>query len=99
MQEAQGIENRMGCLPEGFEHGRERGFRSARALRMAAHAVDHHQEHGLIRGRHRDSILIFLAVADQAHVRGFDLQCRLLDLVRLRLLKIMADFSDDPHDS
>ena len=45
---------------------------------MAAHAVDHHQEHGLFRGRNRDSVLILFAVPDEAHVRGFDLQCLLL---------------------
>ncbi len=52
----------------------ERGFGGARAFRMTAHAVDHHQQHRLVGGRHRDPVLIFFAVADQAHVRGFDLQ-------------------------
>ena len=41
---------------------------------MTAHAVDHHQQHGLFCGRHRDPVLIFFAVPDEAHVRGFDLQ-------------------------
>ena len=68
----------MRSLPERLEHGRQRSFRRARTIRMAAHAVDHHQEHGLFCGRDRDSVLIFLAVPDEAHVRGFDLQCLLL---------------------
>jgi hypothetical protein len=41
---------------------------------MAAHPIDNHEKHGLIRGRYRYPILIFLAMADQAHVRGLDLQ-------------------------
>ena len=78
MQESQRIENRMRRLPERFEQSRERGFRGARAFRMAAHAVDDHQQHRLIGGRHRDPVLIFFAVADEADIRGLDLQCPLL---------------------
>ena len=52
----------------------ERGLGGARAFRVAAHAVDHHQEHGVVGGRDRDSVLIFFAVADEADIRGLDLQ-------------------------
>jgi hypothetical protein len=41
---------------------------------MTAHAVDDRQQNGMISRRHRDSILILLAMADQAHIRGLDLQ-------------------------
>jgi hypothetical protein len=41
---------------------------------MTAHAVDHREQNGLLRRCHRDSILIFLAMADEAHIRGLDLQ-------------------------
>jgi hypothetical protein len=41
---------------------------------MAAHSIDDHQKHGILRGRHRDSILIFFAMADEAHIRDLDLQ-------------------------
>jgi hypothetical protein len=44
---------------------------------MAAHAVDHDQQNRVIGGRHRHPVLIFFAVADEAHVRGLDLQCLL----------------------
>jgi hypothetical protein len=44
---------------------------------MAAHAVDHNQQHGVIRRRYGNSILIFFAVADEADIRGLDLQCLL----------------------
>ena len=81
MQETQRIENRMRRLPKCFDQGRERGFGGARAFRMTAHAVDHDQQHCLVRGRHGNPVLIFFAVPDQAHVRGFDLQCPLLDLI------------------
>ena len=46
----------------------------------------------------RHAVLVFFAVPDQAHIRGFDLQRQLLDLLNF-CLPIMADFSDDPHDS
>jgi hypothetical protein len=41
---------------------------------MAAHTVDHHQQHGLFCSRNGDPVLILFAVPDEAHVRGFDLQ-------------------------
>ena len=74
VQESQRIEDRMRRLPERLEQRRERGLGGARAFGMAAHAVDHHQEHGLLGGRDGDPVLIFFAVADEAHVRGLDLQ-------------------------
>ena len=85
----------MRCLPKSFEHRRQRRLRGARAFRMTAHAVDHHQQHRVLRGRDSDPVLIFLAVADEAHVRGLDLQCLLLGSDKLRP-PIMADFSDRP---
>ena len=57
----------IGCrLPEDF--------RGARPFGVTAHAVDHRHQHRIIRGRHRDPVLIFLAMADQAHIRDLDLQ-------------------------
>jgi hypothetical protein len=64
----------MGRLPEGFEQGRKRGFRRARAFRMAAHAVDHDQKNRLIGGRYRDPILVLFTVADEADVSRLYLQ-------------------------
>ena len=74
MQESERIENRMGCLPEGLEQRRQRGFGRSRAFGMAAHAVDDDQKDRLIGGRHRDAILVLLAMADEADVSGLDLQ-------------------------
>ena len=74
MQESQRIENRMRRLPERLEQRGQRSLGGARAFRMSAHAVDHHQQHGVVGGRHRDPVLIFLAVTDEADVRGLDLQ-------------------------
>ncbi len=65
-------------LPERLEQGRQRRFRGARAFGVAAHAVDHDQQHRMIGGRHRDPVLVFFAVADEADIRGLDLQCQLL---------------------
>ena len=74
MQKAERIENRMRRLPERLEQRRERGLGGARTLGVPAHAVDHHQEHRLLGGRHRHSVLILLAMADEADIRGLDLQ-------------------------
>ncbi len=78
MQKTQWIEYRMRRLPEGLEQRRKRSFGRARAFRMAAHAVDHDQQHRVIGGRDRDSVLILFAVSDEADIRGLDLQRLLL---------------------
>ena len=49
MQKPERIENRMRRLPERLEQRRERGFGGARALGMAAHAVDDRQQHRIVR--------------------------------------------------
>jgi hypothetical protein len=41
---------------------------------MTAHPIDDDQQDGVLGSRHRDPVLIFVAMADQAHVRGLDLQ-------------------------
>ncbi len=74
MQKAEWIENRMRRLPKSLQQGRQCRFGGARAFRMPSHPVDDHQQHGLFGGGDRDSILIFVAMADQADVRGLDLQ-------------------------
>ena len=74
MQEPERIEYRMRSLPEGLDQGRERGLRRARAFGVTAHAVDYRKQHGVLSRRHGDAILILLAMADQAHIRGLDLQ-------------------------
>jgi hypothetical protein len=61
-------------LPESFQQRRQSSFRGARAFRVAAHAVDHDQQHRVIGGGYCNSVLIFLAVADEADIRGLDLQ-------------------------
>ena len=73
-KKAERIEDGMRRLPECLEQRRERSFGRARTLRVTAHAVDHRQEYGVLGGRHRNSVLILLAMADQAHIRGLDLQ-------------------------
>ena len=98
LQKSQRIENRMGRLPERLEQRCQRGFRSARSLRMTAHAIDHDQQYRLIGGCHCNAVLILLAVADQAHIRGLDLQWLLLGLL-IDSKPIMADFRADPYDS
>jgi hypothetical protein len=44
---------------------------------MAAHTVDDDQQYCVIRSRYGNSILIFFTVADEADIRGLDLQCLL----------------------
>ncbi len=74
MQESQRIEDRMRRLPKCLEQRCERRLGGTRPFRMAAHPIDHHQEYRLLRGRYRYAILVFLAMTDQAHIRGLDLQ-------------------------
>ncbi len=78
MQESERVENRMRRLPERLEEARERGLGRARALGMAAHAVDDDEERRFVVGGDRDPVLVFFAVADEAQVRGLDLQGQLL---------------------
>ena len=77
MQKSERIEYGMRRLPERLEQGRQCRFSGARSLGMAAHAVDDHQQHGVLRRRHGNPILIFFAMADEADIRGLDLQCLL----------------------
>jgi hypothetical protein len=64
-------------LPKCFEQGSQRRFGRARTLGMAAHAIDDHQQHGVISGGNSNPVLIFFAMADEADIRGLDLQCLL----------------------
>jgi hypothetical protein len=50
MQEAERIEYRMRRLPKRLEQGRERRFRGARSLGVAAHAVDDGKQHRIVVG-------------------------------------------------
>jgi hypothetical protein len=74
----------MRCLPKCLEQSRERSFGGTRTLGMAAHPVDHGKQYRLLVSCDGDPILIFLAVTDEAHIRGFDLQWRLLKRLMLR---------------
>jgi hypothetical protein len=74
MQESQRIENRVRRLPEQFQQRRKRRLRGSRTFRMTAHPIDDDQQDGVLGRRNRDPVLIFVAMADQAHVRGLDLQ-------------------------
>jgi hypothetical protein len=88
-------------LPKRFEQRRQRRFRGARTFGVAAHAVDDGEQHRMFVGRNPDAILIFFAVTNQAHIRGFELQLLLLSL----LLDLNTIFSptwpimpQTPHD-
>jgi hypothetical protein len=74
MQEPERIEYRVRRLPECLDQRRERRLGGARSLGVTAHAVDHREQNGVLARRHCDAILILLAMADQAHIRGLDLQ-------------------------
>ena len=74
MQKSERIEDRMRRLPESFEQRGQGGFGRARTLGVSAHAVDHDQKRRLLGLGHRYAILILFAMANQAHIGGFDLQ-------------------------
>jgi hypothetical protein len=41
---------------------------------VTAHPIDDDQEHGVFRHRHRHAVLILFTMADEADIRGLDLQ-------------------------
>ena len=49
-------------------------FGGARAIGVAAHAVDDREHHGAVGVRDGDTILVFFAMPDEAQVRVLDLQ-------------------------
>ncbi len=83
MQKTQRIEQRLRGVPEGFHDHLLRDLRSACAVGVSAHAVDHQQQGGLLRHRGRDPVLVLLAPAEQADVRVFDPQEEFHASVRL----------------
>ncbi len=74
MQKTQRIEDRMWRLPECLNERGERGLGGTSAFGMTTHAVDDGEQHGLLGSSHRNPVLILFAMADQAHIRGLDLQ-------------------------
>ena len=83
VQKAQRIEQRLRRVPEGFQDDLLRDLRGAPAVGVSAHTVDHQQQHGLLRHRDRDPVLVLLAPAEQADVRVFDPQEEVHASVRL----------------
>ena len=63
MQESERIEDGLRRVPERFDQHLDRRLGSARAVGMAAHAVDHDQQRGMLRDRDRNAILIVGAIA------------------------------------
>jgi hypothetical protein len=41
---------------------------------VAAHPIDHGEQHRLIRGGYRNPVLILIAMADETDIGGIDLQ-------------------------
>ena len=65
VQEPQRIKQRLGRVPEGFQQGLEGDFGSPRAFGMAAHAIDHYQQGGMLGHGHRDPVLVLLATPEK----------------------------------
>ena len=63
-----------GVLPEARGQRGARGLGGAGAVGVAAHAVDRDHERRVLADGDGDAVLVVLAVADEAEVRGFDLQ-------------------------
>jgi hypothetical protein len=65
MQEADGIEHRQRCLLEGIEQALQRRVGGAAAVGMTAHAVDDHEQRGLIGRGYGHTVLVVLTIPDQ----------------------------------
>jgi hypothetical protein len=74
VQKAEGIEDRLRCMPECFEQHLLRYFRRASTVGMAAHAIHHHQQACMLRDGRRHSILIVFSMAEETDIGVFDLQ-------------------------
>ena len=48
VEEPERIEERLRGVPEGLEHDSLRDLRGARAVGVAAHAVDHHEQRRML---------------------------------------------------
>ena len=74
VQEAEGIEQRLRRVPEGLDQQLLRGLGSERTVGMAAHAVDHDQQRGVLGHGDGTTILVVLAPPDQARFCVLDTQ-------------------------
>ena len=85
VQEAERIEQRLGRVPEGFEDHLLRDLGRARAIGVAAHAVDDDEQRGVLGDRGGDPVLVLLAASEQADIGVLDPQEGFRASVRLRL--------------
>jgi len=65
VQEAQRIEQRLGCVPERFEKCLLRDLGSACTISVPAHPVDHHKQNRMLGDSRDDTILVFFARPEQ----------------------------------
>ena len=65
VQKAQRIEQRLGCMPEGFEKRLLRDLGCARTISVPAHAIDHDEQNRMLGNRRDDTILVFFARPEQ----------------------------------
>src|SRR5437588_577690 len=83
VEEPERIEERLRRVPESVQDHPLGDGRGARAVGVAAHAVDDHQQRRALGDRGHDPVLILLAPAEQAHVCVFDPQEEFHASVRL----------------
>ena len=74
VQKALRIEDRLWHFLERLSDRLARDLRGLRPVSVAAHAVDHHQQHRLGPVDDQHAILIFLAAANEAQFCAFKLQ-------------------------
>jgi hypothetical protein len=65
MQEAEGIEQGLRCVPESFQHRLLGDLGRFRAVRMAAHSVDDDKQSRVLGHRRDDAVLVFFARSEQ----------------------------------
>ena len=76
MQEAERIEQRLRLGAEQVEHDLAADLGRARAVRMAAHAVHHHEQRGAVGRGDGRAVLVVLAIAGQADLGALDRHAR-----------------------
>src|SRR5580698_5413417 len=83
VQKSERIKQRLRRVPEALEQHALRELRRSRAVGVAAHAVDHHQERRMLSYRCRDAVLILLTSPKKADIGVLDLQEAAFASVRL----------------
>jgi hypothetical protein len=88
VQKAQGVEQRVRCVPERLQNGLLRYLGGLRAVGMPTHSVDHDEQRRILRRGYGYPVLVLLATAKEADIGVLHPQEEFRASVRLGVLYI-----------